>query len=129
MANLSGSMAVDEYVAGFPPERRKGLEEMRAFIRPLVPGGVEKIAYRMPTFDIAGKHVVHYAAFTNHLGLYPTASPVEAFESELGPYVHSRGSIQFPLGKPIPWDLVRRIVEFKVAELSNQPNKAKKSKK
>lgn len=106
---------IDEYIAQFPAAVRKSLRQMRKTIREAAPQATEKISYRMPTFYLDG-NLVHFAAFQRHLGFFPTASGVAAFEKELGPYVHAKGSIQFPLDQPIPHDLVRRITEFRVAE-------------
>lgn len=106
---------IDEYIAQFPPGVRKILRAMRKTIQQAAPEATEKISYRMPTFHLNG-NLVHFAAFQNHIGFFPTPSGVAAFEKELGGYVHAKGSIQFPLDQPIPYDLVRRITEFRVAE-------------
>jgi len=107
--------SVDEYIARFPPETRKVLDELRALIRASAPAATETISYAIPTFDLNG-HLVHFAGFRKHIGFYPTGSGVEAFKEELRPYKSGRGSVQFPLGQPMPADLIRRIVEFRVEE-------------
>lgn len=106
---------MDEYIAEFPPETREVLEQLRALIKASAPGATETISYAIPTFDLNG-HLVHFAGFAKHVGFYPTGSGVEAFKDELEPYKSGKGSVQFPLGRPLPVDLIRRIVEFRVAE-------------
>lgn len=106
---------IDEYKRNFPVEVQRVLEEMRRVIRKAAPEAVEAISYQMPTFKLNG-NLVHYAAWKNHIGFYPTPSGIEAFSKELSPYKRSRGSVQFPLDKPIPFDLVERIVAFRVKE-------------
>lgn len=115
MANRSTASTVDEYIAEFPPEIRKVLEELRALIKSLAPGATEKISYAIPTFHWNG-NLVHFAAFERHIGFYPTPSGIEAFREELKPYKTAKGSVQFPLDQPLPTDLIRRMVEFRVAE-------------
>src|SRR5450759_1247183 len=116
MANRSAADSIDEYIAGFPPETQKVLEELRALIKASAPGAIEKISYAMPTFDLNGHHLVHFAGYAKHIGFYPEPSGIEAFKEELKPYKSGKGSAQFPLGKPIPMDLIRRIIEFRVEE-------------
>ncbi len=116
MTNRSTAGSIDEYIARFPPETQRVLEEMRALIRAAAPDATETISYAIPTFDLNGKHLVHFAGFARHIGFYPVPSAVEAFKEELKPYKTGKGSAQFPLGRPLPADLIRRIVEFRVAE-------------
>jgi uncharacterized protein YdhG (YjbR/CyaY superfamily) len=111
---IAGS--IDEYIAGFPPESQRVLGEMRALIAETAPAAVETISYSMPTFDLNGRHLVHFAGFAKHIGLYPIPTAIEAFKEELAPYKQGKGSVQFPLDRPLPSDLIRRIVEFRVAE-------------
>lgn len=115
MANRSTAKTIDEYIAEFPPETRKVLEELRALITSLAPGATEKISYAIPTFHLNG-NLVHFAAFEKHVGFYPTPSGIEAFREELKPYKTAKGSVQFPLDQPLPTDLIRRMVEFRVRE-------------
>lgn len=107
--------AVDEYIAGFSGRTRELLQELRAAIRAAAPLATEKISYRMPTFFLEG-NLVHFAAFKEHIGFYPTPSGVEGFEAELARYKSGKGSVQFPLDEPLPLDLVRRIVGRRVEE-------------
>ena len=89
---------------------------MRQTIRDAAPGAVEAISYQMPTFKLNGRNLVHFAAFKSHIGFYPIPSGIEAFKEELSPYKQGKGSVQFPLDKPIPYDLVERIVKYRVKE-------------
>ncbi len=107
----AASSAIDDYIAGFPQPVREKLSEMRALVRSLVPAGEERISYRMPAIFLDGI-VVWYGGFAHHVGLYPGAAAVAAFESELGDYKHAKGSIQFPLDRPLPRELIARIVKF-----------------
>jgi len=106
---------VDAYIAQFPPEVQRLLAEIRAVIRAAAPEAEEKISYRMPGYAQCGA-LVWFAAFKRHIGFYPTASGIAAFKDELSAYKTARGSVQFPLDQPIPYDLIRKIVRFKVAE-------------
>jgi uncharacterized protein YdhG (YjbR/CyaY superfamily) len=115
MANRSTANSIDEYIAEFSPETQKVLKELRALIKTSAPDATETISYAIPTFDLNG-HLVHFAGFKNHIGFYPTGSGIEAFKEELKPYKCGKGSVQFPLGRPMPTDLIRRIVEFRVEE-------------
>lgn len=108
---------IDEYIETFPPGTRTILEKMRETIHEAAPAATEAISYGIPAFRLNGI-LVYFAAFARHIGFYPTASGIAAFEAELTPYVHGKGSIQFPLDRPIPYDLVRRIVEFRVGEVT-----------
>ncbi|MGA3031111.1 MAG: DUF1801 domain-containing protein [Candidatus Limnocylindrales bacterium] len=116
MPTTSAASTIDEYIAGFPPETQKVLEGLRALIRSAAPGATETMSYAIPTFDLNGRHLVHFAGYAKHIGFYPIPSGMEAFYEELRPYERGRGSVQFPLGKPLPADLIRRIVEFRVKE-------------
>lgn len=106
---------IDEYVASFPAETQKLLEEMRATIKKAAPQAEEKISYQMPTFYLKG-NLVHFAAHKNHIGFYPAPSGITAFESELAKYASSKGAVQFPMDKPLPLKLVAKIVKFRAAE-------------
>lgn len=110
-----GFISIDEYIATFPEETQKILEELRATIKAVAPEAEEKISYQMPTFDLKG-NLIHFAAFKNHIGLYPTPSGTQAFKRELSIYQSGKGSIKFPIDKPLPMDLIRKIVKFRVAE-------------
>ena len=115
MTNRPTANSIDGYIAGFPPETQAVLQELRALIRASAPDATETISYAIPTFDLNG-HLVHFAAYKHHLGFYPTPSGIEAFRQELAPYKSAKGSVQFPLDQPLPADLIRRIVDFRVTE-------------
>ena len=125
MANQSAAGSIDEYIARFPPDVQEALQEMRALVRAAAPGAVEIISYAIPTFDLNGKHLVHFGGFKKHVGFYPVPSGMQAFEEELRPYKSGKGSAQFPLGQPLPADLIRRIVEFRVGEVTSKAAKKK----
>lgn len=116
MADARGNpTTIDEYIARQPAEVQPVLEEIRAVIRAAAPGASEKISYQMPTFFLNG-NLVHFAAWQHHIGFYPTPTGTAEFEAELSRYKRAKGSVQFPLDEPMPLDLIRRIVEFRVAE-------------
>lgn len=121
--------SVKEYHAAFPPEVKKLLEEIRSVIREAAPEAEEVISYNMPAFRLNGI-LVYYAANKAHIGFYPTASPMKAFEEELAAYTTSKGAIQFPFEKGIPAGLVKKIVKFRMKEnLEKAKPKGKKNKK
>ncbi len=107
---------IDAYIATFPEDIRAKLQELRAFIKKVVPEATETISYQMPTFDLNKKHLVYFAAFKNHLGFYPFPSGIAAFAEETKDYVTSKGTIQFPYNEPMPWKLIERILKFRVDE-------------
>ena len=111
---------IDEYILTFPPETRKMLEEIRGAIRKAAPDATEAISYQMPTFKLNGKNLVHFAGYKNHIGFYPVPSGMEAFKKELSSYKQGKGSVQFPLDKPLPLDLINEIVKFRVKENLNK---------
>jgi len=107
---------IDEYIAMFPQDMQEILTEMRETIQKAAPTAKEAISYAIPTFKLNG-NLVHFAAFKNHIGFYPGGpSAIEAFKEELSSYKQGRGSVQFPLDKPIPFDLVKKIVKFRVKQ-------------
>jgi len=113
--NKGGFNSIDEYIATFPEDIQKILEELRATIKAVAPEAEEKISYQMPTFFLKG-NLVHFAAWKNHIGFYPTPSGTEAFKRELSIYEGAKGSVKFPIDKPLPLELIRKIVKFRVAE-------------
>ena len=106
---------IDEYISGFPQEIRLLLEEIRLAIRNAAPEATEAMSYQMPTFRLKG-NLIHFAAFKNHIGLYPAPTGIEAFRKELSVYKGGKGSVQFPITDPLPLDLITRIVRFRVEE-------------
>lgn len=107
---------IDEYIGTFSADVQAILQSVRKTIREAAPDATEAIRYQMPTF-ILNKNLVHFAAFKNHIGFYPTPSGVASFKDELSRYVTSKGAIRFPIQDPIPFDLVRKIVKFRVEEI------------
>ena len=118
MPMRSTARTIDEYIAEFPPETRSVLQQTRELIAAEAPDATETISYAIPTFDLNGTHLVHFAGFQRHLGFYPTGSGIAAFKDELTPYKSAKGSVQFPLGRPLPADLIRRMVAFRVEEVA-----------
>lgn len=119
---------IDEYVQQFPEEIQAKLQSMRQKIQENAPNATEKISYAMPTFYQEG-NLVHFAAYKNHIGFYPTPSGIEAFEKELSSYQSSKGAVQFPIDQPLPLELIGRIVQFRVEEnLAKAVAKSKKKK-
>ena len=116
---------IDDYIADFPPEVQEILNKIRTIIKNAAPGAAETIKYRMPTFTLNG-NLVHFAAYKKHIGFYPVPSGIEQFKQELAEYEGGKGSVQFPLDKPIPFDLIRKIVEFRVAENQQKAAKGRK---
>ena len=108
--------SIDDYIASFPAETQVVLERVRQIIRHSAPEATETISYGMPTFDLNGKHLVFFAGWKQHISLYPLPAGDEAFQQELARYKRARGSIQFPLNKPIPYDLVEQIVTLLMRE-------------
>jgi uncharacterized protein YdhG (YjbR/CyaY superfamily) len=106
---------IDDYIASFPHETQLILEKLRLTIRKAAPDAKETINYGIPTFTLKG-NLVHFAAFKNHVGFYPTPSGIEAFKKELSVYEGAKGSVKFPISELLPFDLVRKIVEFRVKE-------------
>ena len=110
---------IDDYIKTFPTDVQSILGKMRQTIRKAAPEAIEAISYQMPTFKLNGKNLVHFAAFKSHIGFYPIPSGIEAFRRELSPYKQGKGSVQFPVDKPIPYDLVEKILRFRVKEIRN----------
>lgn len=107
---------MDEYIVSFPIEKQEILKKIRATIKKIIPKGEETISYAIPTFKLNGKNLVHFAAFKNHIGFYATPSGHAEFKEALSKYKQGKGSVQFPFDQPIPYDLIKRIVKFKVIE-------------
>ena len=118
---------IDQYIAGFPPDVRRTLKQIRSTIRKAAPAAEEAIAYQMPTFRQHG-NLVHFAAFKNHIGFYPAPRAIEEFKKELAAYEGSKGTVRFPLDKPLPLGLIGRMVKFRVKKNLEQAA-AKQSKR
>jgi len=107
---------VDEYIASFPEDVQKILNRIRKIILRHAPEAEESITYKMPSYKTFGKTLIYFAGFKKHIGLYATPSGHSEFSNELKKFKHGKGSVQFPIDKPIPYDLIRQIVKFRVAE-------------
>ena len=123
-AERAAAATIDAYISSFPPDVRRILSALRATIRNAAPAANEKISYGMPTFDYNG-NLVHFAAFKQHIGFYPTPSGIKAFEDELKRYKTSKGAVQFPLDGPLPMELIARMVKFRVGENDGRGGKPK----
>jgi uncharacterized protein YdhG (YjbR/CyaY superfamily) len=115
-------LTIDEYISPFPKDIQKILEAVRKTIKESAPEAEEAISYQMPTFKLNG-NLVHFAAFKNHIGFYPTPSGTEKFKKEISVYRSGKGSVQFPLDKPIPLSLIKKIVKHRVKENSAKTKK------
>ena len=122
MATRSTANSIDEYIAGFPLETQKKLEKLRTLIRAVAPDATETISYAIPTFDLNGRHLLFFAGYERHIGFYPLPHGLKLFEEELKRYKRGKGSVQFPLSEPLPGDLIRRIVELRIHEITRQPS-------
>ena len=114
---------IDEYIKIFLQDVQSILERMRQTIRKAAPEAVEAISYQMPTFKLNGKSLVYFAAYKHHIGFYPVPSGIKAFKKELSQYETGKGSVQFPIDKPVPHDLVKKIVIFRVKENMKKKNR------
>ena len=114
--NQTAPKNIDEYIAGFPNDVQEILEKIRMTIRKAAPDAEETISYQIPTFTLKGKYLVYFAAYKKHIGLYPAPRGIEKFKNELSVYEGAKGSVKFPLDKPIPFDLISKIVKFRVKE-------------
>lgn len=106
---------IDEYIGQYPDDIQLVLRELRDVIKSSAPDAKEKISWQMPTFYQNG-NLIHFAVHKNHIGLYPGDSGINAFKHRFAEYKYSKGAVQFPLGKPLPYDLIREIVMFRVME-------------
>jgi uncharacterized protein YdhG (YjbR/CyaY superfamily) len=107
---------IDEYIGSFPEDVRIILEEVRRRIRNAAPAAGETISYQMPTITLDGRSLVYFAAWKHHIAVYPIPNADEAFEQEIAPYRAARGTLRLPLGKPIPYDLIERLVALLVEQ-------------
>ena len=117
---------IDDYISAFPKETQIILEEIRSVIRKAAPDALEMTSYGIPAFKFQGKPLAYFAAFKNHIGFYPTPHGIEEFEKELSVYKQGKGSVQFPLDKPMPLKLISRIVKDRVNKNSEKSLTKKK---
>lgn len=108
---------IDEFVEPFPAEVQEMMQKIRQLVHQLAPTVTESISYGIPTFKLKEKNLVHFSAYQKHIGFYPGESGIANFVDELSPYKSAKGSVQFPLSQPIPYDLIQRIVEFRIEEM------------
>lgn len=118
----TGPNSIDDYMKQFPKEVEEILQSLRQTIKDAAPEATEKMSYQMPTFYLNG-NLVHFAAYDKHIGFYPAPSGIEAFKEELSRYKGAKGSVQFPIDEPMPLDLIRKIVKFRVEENRTLPQK------
>lgn len=111
---------IDDYIAGFSPAVKTVLQHIRETIQAAAPGAQEAISYAIPTFKLNGKNLVHFAGYDKHIGLYATPTGHEAFKDDFANYKTGKGSAQFPLDKPMPVELIKRIVAFRIKEISRK---------
>ena len=125
--NSDSNQTIDTFIAQFPEDVQLILQKVRRTIHEEAPEAQEAIKYGMPTFTLYG-NLVHFAAFKNHIGFYPAPSGIDAFEPQLSKYRTGKGTIQFPMGEPIPYELIRKVVAYRVQE-NTQKAQAKAAKK
>lgn len=116
--NTNTPKTIDEYIANQPDSVKDILSTIRLTVQQAAPMATEAISYKMPTFRVNGKNMVHFASFPHHIGFYATPDGHEEFEPELSKYKRGKGSVQFPLGEPMPLDLIRRITIFRANKLN-----------
>ena len=117
--------SIDEYIASFPEDMQKVLEEVRGTMKAAAPEAQEKISYGIPTFTLNGRYLIYFAGWKNHISIYPIPSGSDAFNKEVSQYVEGKGTLKFPLDKPIPLKLITRIVRNAVAENLGRTDKKK----
>ncbi|MCE7860756.1 MAG: hypothetical protein DYG86_13340 [Chloroflexi bacterium CFX2] len=120
---------MDEFISKYPPKVQTILQRIRSVIHKSAPGAEEAMSYGIPTFKLNGKNLVHFSAFKEHIGFYPTPSGIAKFKKELSAYEGARGSVKFSLNKPIPYALIEKITQYRVKEVSVQTAPKKKSTK
>lgn len=120
---MQNVQTIDAYIQLYPKDVQVLLEKMRETIKKVEPTFEETISYGIPTFRLNGKNIVHFGAYPHHIGFYPTPNGIEAFKKELAEYASGKGTVKFPLDKPIPFDLVTRITKFRLAEATSNRKK------
>jgi uncharacterized protein YdhG (YjbR/CyaY superfamily) len=119
----------DDYIAGFPKDLQKTLKKIRQTIKRAAPEATEAIKYQIPTFVTPSGNLVHFAAYKTHIGFYPSPSAIEKFKEEFAAYKTSKGAVQFPLDSDIPFDLIKRVVEYRVLEANETKDRATRKKR
>lgn len=118
---------IDDFISAYPQDVQAILQKIRATIQKSAPRAEEAMSYGIPTFKLNGKNLIHFSAFKEHIGFYPTPSGIEKFKKELSAYEWAKGSVKFPLNKPIPYALITKITQFRVKEVSAQTAPKKKA--
>lgn len=119
MSDKKSFTTIDEYISSFPGEIRAILENLRQTIRKVVPEATETISYGIPTFDLNGKHLVFFAGWKHYISMYPLPAGDDAFQNKIAQYKRVKSTVQFPLDKPVPYDLVGEIVTLLKMERSH----------
>jgi len=109
--------SIDDYIAIFSKDIQKKLEEVRATIKTVVPDAKEKISYQIPAFELNGKNLIYFAGWKKHISIYPIPSGTEEFNQEIAPYMDGKGTLKFPIDRPLPLELIGRIVKVRMANL------------
>lgn len=117
-SKLTTLQSIEEYIAGFPNEVQEILQKIRMTIKKAVPEAEETISYNMPTFNLRGQYLIYFAAYKKHIGLYPVPTGDKKFNEELSTYRAGKGTLQFPLDQPIPYNLISKIVKVRAKEVS-----------
>lgn len=120
---VTKAATIDEYIAGFPSDTQKVMQEIRTVIKNVVPDAEETISYAIPTFTLNGKYLVYFAGFKKHIGFYPAPVGIEEFKDQLSGFKTGKGSVQFSLNDPMPLDLIKSIVKFRKNSLLNKQKK------
>lgn len=129
MKNKKGFASVDEYMASLPEDTRKVLKKLQAAIKAAAPGGRQKISYQIGAFELNGKNLVGFAGWKNHVAMYPIPSGSAAFNRQIAQYADGKGTLKFPLDKPLPLKLISRAVKYRIADnLKNEKMKSYKGK-
>ncbi|HJQ08834.1 MAG TPA: DUF1801 domain-containing protein [Candidatus Saccharimonadales bacterium] len=123
MAAKTTYTSIDEYISAFPAEVQSILKKTRQTIQKALPDTTETISYQIPTFNLNGKYVVYFACWKHHIALYPIPTGDEAFQKAIAPYISGKGTVRFPLDKPIPYDLVEKIATFRMKEAVKKEGK------
>jgi len=121
----AGFNSIDEYIASFPKDIQKIMTQLRTTIKAAVPEAGEKISYQMPTFTLNDKYLVYFAGYKNHIGFYGAPRGNAEFKEDLSAYEAGKGTLQFPFDKPMPLDLITKIVKFRAAENLKSTDKKK----
>jgi uncharacterized protein YdhG (YjbR/CyaY superfamily) len=117
---MTKATTIDQFIAGYPKDVRDILQNIRELIKKEAPTAQEAIVYGIPTFKLHEKNLIHFSGFEQHIGFYPTPAAIEAFKKELSGYKSAKGSVQFPLDKPIPYELIKKIVVFRIKEVEEK---------